>query len=964
MKKSALFFCVFNFFVPLLILGQFAVAQPTTFQLSNGLTVIVNEDHQTPTIFGNVVVRAGSVDEPADATGLAHYLEHVMFKGSSNVGTTNWEKEQMHYQNIINLYDQLREAPEAERAAIQKKINEESILAGQYTINNEFSNLIQSIGGTSLNASTGYEMTQYFNVFPSYQLKKWLELNVDRFSSPVYRGFQAELETVYEEKNMYSDNPFSVLSEEFSRQIYGAQSVYGRSIIGETEHLKTPSLRKLIEFYQTYYVPANMALVLSGDVNAEAVKPLLEATFGGWTPANNISRKPIEKSTFNTKTVIKKNITPIPVLMMGYKGAATTDEDSYVLEMIESILSNRSKTGLLDRLVIDNDLMQVQVGLDQRKFDGAIQILGVPTFDVAQMRFTSLSTVESIIVKTLDELKQGKVDDWLIQAVKDNLMMDYEMMKESNLSVGMALSQIFANSQPLDDFTRYAERIKAVDKEQIIAVANKYFTSGYLSLQSQKGKPAKDELVKPEYKPIEPAKGATSAFAKAWMSQAVADPTLKAIDFANDVACSELNPGVTFYHTQNSANDIFSMTIKYGVGTELIPGLKYSVELMNRAGVMAQLTAYEVKKEFSRLGCVVNFAADKSYTYITMRGKEASLAKACQLLAKNYLMPALDEKQMNSLLGNELSSRSIEGDEKDIQGSALNEYMRYGTKSSYLNRLTQQEILQLTVSKLAADFIKATQYETSVHYTGRFDAGVVKNVLLKNLAFPSNLQAGSSPYVTPLADYKENTILLFNNKDARQTDVYLFAGGDTFTLSQESCIDAFNQYFGGGFSGLVMQELRELRSFAYTASANYITPALPDHKGWLSGYIGVQKDKTNDAISEFIKLIQEMPAKPERMDNIKQYLYQATISATPSLRNKSMLVENWKRLGYSADPRIQWLGEYQAMTFDDILKFYHQSVQPKPVVIGIVGDVKSLDQNKLKSFGKVINVNTKTLFKY
>lgn len=911
-----------------------------------------------------MVVRAGSVDEPADATGLAHYLEHVLFKGSSNVGTTNWEKEKVHYNNIIDLYDQLRKVPEAERANIQQKINEESLLAGQYTINNEFSNLVQSIGGTSLNASTGYEMTQYFNVFPSYQLKKWLELYVDRFTSPVFRGFQAELETVYEEKNMYSDDPFSVLREEFNKQIYGATSPYGRSIIGETEHLKTPSLRKLIEFYETYYVPSNMALVLSGDINSEEVKPLLESTFGQWNPVNNIKKEPIEKSSFNKKSVVKKNVTPVPVLLMGYKGTTVADADSYVLEMIVNILSNRSKTGLLDRLVIDNDIMQVQVSVDQRRYDGAIQIMGIPTFDVAQMRFTSMSTVENLIVKVLEELKKGHVDDWLVQSVKDNLVMDYEMMKESNMNVGMYLSYVFANALPLERYEDYAARIKSVSKEQIASIANKYFVPGYLSLQSQKGKPAKDELAKPNYKPIEPAKGQVSEFAINWMAQPVSEPKLNFIDFQKDMATTALSPGVTLYHAKNEANDIFSMTIKYGAGTEVIPGLKFSVNLMNRAGVMAQYSAYDLKKEFSRLGCVVSFSADKSYTYVTMRGKESSLAKACQLLAKTYLMPALDEKQMNSLLGNELSMRSIEGEDKDAQGDALSEYLKYGKNSSYLNRLNRADIMALTVSKLAADFIKATQYETSVHYTGRFEADVVKNVLMKNLAFPSDLQASNSPVVTPLNDYQENVVYLYNNKDARQCDVFLFVPGEKHSLKDRGHVDAFNQYFGGGFSGLVMQELRELRSFAYTAAGNYVTPALPGFQGWLSGYIGVQSDKANDAIAEFVSLIREMPDKPERMDNIRQYLYQATISSSPSLRNKSMVVENWKQLGYEKDPRIELLAEYKELSYDDIVEFYKKSVRSKPVAIGIVGNSKSLDQNKLKSLGKVINVSSKDLFKY
>lgn len=946
-----------------LLLSATVVGQIKTFKLPNGFTVIINEDHRTPTIFGNIVVRAGSVNDPADATGLAHYLEHVLFKGSENVGTTDWSKEKPHYEKIIQLYDKLREVPEAEREAIQKEINEESILAGVYTINNEFSNLIQSMGGTSLNASTGYEMTQYFNVFPSYQLKKWLDLNLDRFQYPVFRGFQAELETVYEEKNMYSDNPFSVLSEEFGKSFYGASSPYARPILGETEHLKTPSLSKLIEFFKTYYVPSNMCIVLSGDIDVETAKPLLEDTFGKWNPQGSPAKEKIAVSDLKSRTLIKKNISPFPLVIMGFQGASYDNPDGDVLNVIDNILSNRSNTGLLDRLVIDNEFMQVQASSGQQKYTGVFQIFAIPAFDVNKMDFNSLSSVEKSINTVLDNVKKGNFDDWLLQSVKDNLLMDYELSKESNMSVGMQLSQIFAYELPISDFENYAQKLNAVTKEKIAEVAKKYFTSSYVVMQSQKGKPAKDELAKPEYKPVVPSKGEVSAFAKEWMNQPVAEPKLAFIDFNKDVNKSVLNQGITFYHTQNDANNIFSMTIKYGVGTAVIPELEYSVELMNRAGILAQFNSYELKREFSRLGCVVNFSADKSYTYVTMRGKEANLAKACQLLAKTYLMPALDERQMNSLLGAELSNRTMEGDEKSIQADALQDYLLYGKESDYLTRFTRAQIMEFTVSKLAADFIRATQYETTVHYVGGFEADVVKDVLKKNLAFPSNLQASSSPVVLPKTDYNANTIYVFNNKDARQCDVYIYVPGIEYNLKDAAVIDAYNQYFGGGFSGIVLQELRELRSFAYTASASYSTPSLPGYKGSLNGYIGVQGDKTNDAIDEFVSLITDMPMKPERIDNIRQYLYQATIASSPSLRNKSMIVERWERLGYTKDPRIDWVAQYDKQTFDDIVKFYNDVIKTHPIAIGIVGNVKQLDMNRLKKIGKVVTVNSKDLFK-
>lgn len=938
--------------------------QISSFELGNGLTVVVNEDSTTPSIFGCIVVKAGSVDEPEEATGLAHYLEHMLFKGSQNVGTTDWDKESEHYNNIIALYDQLAEAPEGQREAIQLKINEESLKAGEYTVNNEFSNLIQAMGGTSLNAATGYDMTYYFNAFPSFMLKKWLTLQADRFENPVFRGFQAELETVYEEKNMYSDNAFAVLGEEFNQHLYGENSPYARSIIGFTEHLKTPSLSKLIDFYNTFYVPSNMALILSGDITADVAKKLVEESLGQWEFKQKINRTKIEESKITENISIKKKITPMPVLMMGYNGVKSNSEDSYKLEVLSSILSNSNNTGILDKIVLDGDLQGVSVSVTSQRQAGGITILGVPVYDGLQRSYGSLKSVEKYILAGLEQVMNGQIDDWLVESVKDEMIMSFEMSKESNLSYGMMLAQAYANDEPLEEFESYVEQINQISKEDVTAVAKKYFDAPYIAMQSLTGEPKKDKLEKPKYKPIVPAVGQSSSFAKEWLAEKVEVPPFKPIDFSNDFLNGELAPGVTLYHTDYPESNIFSLTIKYGAGSAVIPGLDFSVSLMNRAGIMAQHTPYELKKEFSKLGCTVNFSNSKSYTYVTLRGKESSLAKACQLLSRTYLMPSLDEKQINSLKGNQLGSRSMESRNKDLQSDALSEYLMYGEKSSYLNRLSNTEVLELTVSNLAAKFIEATHFETSVHYTGKLPYNKVKELLTGNLAFPSNLKPSSSPVETPMAQYDENTIYFYNNRNARQGDIYLFIPGDEYKLAQTSVINGFNQYFGGGFSGLVLQELRELRSFAYTASAYYNTPAVPNQKSMFTGYIGTQGDKTLDAINEFLRLINDMPQYPERMDNIKDYLFQATVTSSPSKRQLTQVVEGWTKAGYTEDPRLKWVNEYNELAFDDILNFYNQNLKAKPIAIGIIANRKLVDSKQLKSLGKVVNLSSSKIFKY
>ena len=327
-------------------------------------------------------------------------------------------------------------------------------------------------------------------------------------------------------------------------------------------------------------------------------------------------------------------------------------------------------------------------------------------------------------------------------------------------------------------------------------------------------------------------------------------------------------------------------------------------------------------------------------------------------------MPSMDEKQRNSLIGNQLGSRMMESRNKDIQSDALSEYLKYGEKSRFLNRLTNAEVLELTVSKLAANFIEATKYETSVHYTGKMSYNEVKDVLTKSLAFPSNLKKSSSPVSIPTTEYAENTIYLLNNKNARQGDVYIFVPGDEYQHEQRPVIDAFNQYFGGGFNGLVLQELRELRSFAYTASANYNTPPVPNRNSMFTGYIGTQGDKTLGAVNEFLNLINSMPQYPERMGNIKDYLNQATVSSSPTKRQLTQVVENWMQAGYTEDPRIKLVDGYNATSFEDVLEFYNQKLKNKPIAIAILVNKKMIDNKQLKTLGKVVNLNSSKIFKY
>ena len=387
--------------------------------LDNGFTVILNEDHSVSDVFGIVSVRAGSASDPADATGLAHYMEHVMFKGTTELGTTDWDAEKPHYDKIVSLYDQLRtESDEDKKDELRKQINEESIAASAYAIPNEFSNILQKMGGTGLNAGTGYDATSYFNSFPSFQIERWLDLYAHRFDNPVFRGFQTELETVYEEKNMYSDNTMSVFTESFFSKLYEGHK-YAIPIIGTVEDLKNPSISSVHKFYDDWYVPENMALILSGNFVTDEVVPMIKDKFGAWEAKTVATVAKTAPKQIKGKNVEKVKMTPYTMGLWGFQAVPVGHADELPLTIALSVLSNQNNTGLFDKLVLDGDVSAAMAMGDFRKEAGAIILQAIPIFSYAEMRQLPLGSTEKLLLKEIEKLKEGDFEEWLLKSIQD-----------------------------------------------------------------------------------------------------------------------------------------------------------------------------------------------------------------------------------------------------------------------------------------------------------------------------------------------------------------------------------------------------------------------------------------------------------------------------------------------------------------------------------------------------------------
>ncbi|MBQ8520071.1 MAG: insulinase family protein [Bacteroides sp.] len=946
----------------LLGMGQAGAQGLKAFKLRNGMSVYVWEDSTKTDVLGQVVVRTGSVNDPEQYTGLAHYLEHVLFKGTQKIGALDWEKEKPLYEQIIAKYDAMAEETDpVKKEAISKEINELTVEAGKVSLSNEFSELIEGMGGTGLNAGTSWDYTVYYNTFPPYQINKWLEISSERFVNPVFRTFQSELETVYEEYNRGKDNPGTRLSNFMLEKAFPGHP-YSRSIIGLGEHLKNPRLSQLIKYYEDWYTPENMALVLVGKVETRKIMGRIAAAFGKLQPKATPERKTYADAGIKGRSQHTTKFSQYPSVMMIYNGVKAGHPDETALDICLQLLSNASSTGTLDKLVIDGDLQGGDAQMLSFREQGRSLISAIPYYDEAQRRFESNKSVEKKMLKAIQQVAAGEFAPWVVEAIKVNMCRDFDLMLESNEFKAELLTDAFINEEDMNRVLDYKNVVMNVSMEDIKRVAKEYLTDNYVVIFNEQGKPEKyPKIKKPGYKPIEPPVGQSSLYARQFKNMATSKVEEKFVDWAK-VQERQLNDYSRVYYTPNTENDVFTLVLKYGAGTEVFPKLGYAANLMGNAGILGNQTPQELKEELSKLHATCNVQADKDYLYVTLRGYENTLQDACLLLTRQLLMPGLDEKQMKSLIGSAAGSRVVRKDNVNQLAAALNQYIMYGDNSPYRKELTDKQLVYMGLSELTGNINEAIKYAAEIHYSGTLPFETVYQILSNSLPLVAGERPTKSPVLTKMQDYKESTVYFIPNGDAQQSQIYFYIPMGEYKKELRVKQSAFNQYMSGGFSGLIMNEIREKNSMAYTAYGMVRTEALPGAETYFTGYVGTQNDKTVDAVKLYMNLLTDMPERPERIDNIKSYLRQAMLTDQPDARSLSEQIARWKLQGYTEDPTKEMLPMVDQLTFQDIVDFYNTQLKGKPIVIGIVGNPKEIDVKQLEQFGKVVKLNEKKLF--
>ena len=948
------------FFIPSFLLvvsavcaQQGAALKVTSFKLDNGFTVFLNEDPSASKVFGAVMVNAGSKNESPDATGMAHYLEHLLFKGTHVMSTTDFEKEKPYLDSIVYLYDQLAAATTPEqKAQIQKTINNQAIKASEYGLPNEFDKLLRSIGSTGINAFTNTDMTFYHNSFPAHEMNKWLDIYAARFQNPIFRSFQSELEVVYEEKNRGMDNFTWRIFEKFQSMIF-PNHPYGQwSTIGTVEHLKNPQLSKMYAFFNKHYVPDNMALILSGNFKTEDVIPIIKQKFNVAKSGDYVPTKLPPPTPLVGVQTAYVNYTPVKIGVVGFQTVPQNHPDRAALNVCEYLLFNQSETGYLNKLQRDGKML----------FCGAFSIAyadaGCSFLFFVPKIFSSPKTAEANAMAGYTYIKEGKFTDEELNAAKFNLVKEFKQELESVESRGIMIGEAFNTGMTWEEKMRYPEIINNLTREEIIRVAQKYYGDNYVRLISSTGFGKGEKLEKPPYKAVVTEQKGKSAYAEAFEKLPSMAFTPRFINFKSDVKQLEIEGGHHMYAVKNPINDLFYLELKFRTGKLKTPSLENVASFVNYCGA-GQYDIDGLKNAFAAIGCTYGLSCEDNYLVLDLQGNQSSLASCLELANLILTEPKAGEKPKQLVVNDLKTNRKFERSTPDFMGRALMNYAVYGKESEYLQRESIKQVQAGSESKWLTDFKNITgKYSVDIIYTGNENPEQLAALIKDKLHLTTVPMSDELVYKEGLPVTK-NTIYFVNDKKAIQSQLYFYVPGEKTGKEKYADITAFNEYFSGGFSGLMMQEIREYRSLAYATGGRYAMAPIEGKSGKLITYIGCQADKTVEATDIMLSLIKNMPLKEERMTDLKQALKVKAGNSFPEFKELAATVEDYQRKGYSADPNGMAYEKYNDFDSNVLKQFYESHIQNKPYIITIYGDKSMIDLEKLKQYGEVIELQEK-----
>ena len=956
------------------------------YKLDNGLTVYLSDYKDAPRIQTYLAVRAGSKNDPATATGLAHYLEHMVFKGTSQLGTQDWAKEKVELDKIEALYETYRgqRNDPAARKRTYHQIDSISGVAAKYAVPNEYDKVMGAIGAKGSNAHTSNEETVYQEDIPSNQLEKWAAIQAERLREMVPRLFHTELEAVYEEKNRGLDSDFNKEFEALNAALYPTHPYGTQTTIGTIEHLQNPSITEIKKYFGEYYVPNNVALCLSGDLDFDQTIRVIDKYFGAM-PSKPVPvfNAPVEApiAALITKEIIGPQSENV---MLGYRLAGKASKDGVRLRMLDKILTN-GQAGL-----IDLDLNQQQKVLEAASFTDMNDDYSSHVIYGTPRQGQKLEDVKALLLGELDKVKKGNFPDWLIPAIINNEKLTRTKSYESNEARASAMYEAFIERIAWKDYLRQQDDFGTITKAEVVKFANDNYGPNVVTVFKRTGvDPNKVKVVKPAITPVPANRDVASAYYKQLTALPSTELQPVFVDYKKDIQETEIKPGLPLYYTHNAENGLFNLSYVFDLGKNNDPRWSLASDYLQYLGT-GKYTAAQLQQEFYKLGCSFNVSSGPDRIYVTLNGLDSNLEPALKLFEQLMAAPKPDATALKDMVAGTLKQRQDAKLEKRvILNQAMVSYVKYGPKNPFTSILSEKELKALKPEQLTALLKKLPTYQHRVLYYGprsldglgvtnigtygangqqvsgsyqEVPEGISK-VISKLHRTPAKLMpapAAKDFAEQPLKDKK----VYWVDYNMVQAEILFLTKGDLYSKELAPTLALYNEYFGGGMGSIVFQDLRESKALAYSAYSGYNSADKLGRSNYNLSYIGTQSDKLPEAMAGMEALLTDMPVAEANLEIAKNAIRNSISTERITKGNILMSYERAKRLGLDYDLRRDVYAITQKMTFDELKKFQQTKVKGQNQVILVIGSKDRLNFKELAKYGQVQQLMLKEIFGY
>ncbi|WP_291868950.1 M16 family metallopeptidase [Maribacter sp.] len=928
------------------------------YTLENGLKVYLGKNTEEPKIQTLIAVRAGSKYDPADNTGLAHYLEHMVFKGTDKIGTQDFEKENVLLKEISNLYEAHKtEKDTIKKREIYKKIDSVSLKASNIAIANEYDKMVGSLGAEDTNAFTSNEQTVYVNKIPSNEVDKWLRVESERFKTLVLRLFHTELEAVYEEFNRGQDSDgrkqyYAVLEGLYPNHPYGTQST-----IGKSEHLKNPSMEAIHNYFETYYVPNNMAVIMVGDIDFDETIKKVNTAFGDY------EKKEVTHPTFPEEAPLANSIKKevygptAESIYVAFRTKGKGDKQEVMVTLIDYMLAN-SSAGLIDLNL--NQKQMVQNASSYTNFDndyGFHLLYGMPK------QGQTLDEVRDLLLEQLDKIKKGEFEDWLLGAVVNDLRLSKIKSFEKSSSTAYEYLDAFIGFQDWNNRLSMLDEMKKITKEEVVAFANELYGDNYVEVHKIKGEDKNIVKVQnPGITPIKLNRDKESNFLKEFNS--VSSPNLKPqyIDYKSAIKETKTKNDLKISYIDNPNNDIFNLNIILDMGKDNDPMVSLAAGYLDYLGT-DKYSPEQLKQEFYKIGInyYVNTANDK--TYVGISGLKENLNAGLELLEHLWGNAVPDQESYDKYVDKILKGRQDSKTQKgNIFWNGLMSYSKYGNESRLRDIYTMSQLRAITPKELVEKVKELKEYKQRIFYYGK-DVNKAIASLDKNHAIN----------VSALKDYPERKKyteketggnVYFVDYDMVQSEMLLLAKGAEFDAKKMAISRLFNTYFGSGLSSIVFQEIRESKSLAYSAFSSYNNAREKGDSDYVMAYVGTQANKLPEAVDAMMELMTNMPEAEEQFNQAKEATLKKIAAQRITKSNIFWTYESLKKRGFDNDNREELYNAIKDMTLSDLKTFFNSNIKGENYNVMVIGNKKDIDFKALKKLGKVQEMDVDKLFNY